>query len=542
MGALILQLLLVAALVTGRVETPPPAPGLSIVAPSHRLVAASDGRNVWMVTPRMTTEGVEHVLWHHAAGMGGPYVQQVLVLRESPLALAASEDSAWLVMPAIHAHRARREVYGVSVERHELTGVYFYQPRGRLQLLEGMPDEGNFGGAAAMEHALFVLRVPGVPERLTATGWKEEEGAPQGGEALFTWGRRIGVVTSRTPWRVAVAPTWAEQELNLEMGGDAPRNPGTAGEPSGAGDPGGADDAVEGAEHGDPALFRRVVRVEGVSGGSAPAVVVTRADGRSTLAYVNGAVLAPIVELPATGVPWAVVGVQGGFAFLEATADGRVAMRRIDAVAGHLADPVVMTAPPPVAGQWVHFPLMGILAISIGLGIFLVHHVGPEGRFPAPYGYAPLGMGRRIPALLIDLMPGAALVVGVGYPAGLLLQLPMLSPTAEQAVPGVLLVLITMGLCALEEMAFGTTLGKWLMGGRVARLIPPGVRPAIWQGLVRNLFKGMLLLVPFMGVLVLLAPGGRWTGDVLSGTAVIRRERSKRGAAGGNPDGAKEPG
>jgi hypothetical protein len=450
------------------------------------LPVASDGRNVWVVTDRMTSDkGVERTILHHAADMNGPYARTVVTMDRSPLAMSADKGKLWMVLPALDVTRQRREVYSVTASMIELTGAYQYLPEGRLHLWDSLPDGGAFAGIANNGLTLMALRTPGAPERLSGNGWERVADAPEG-LALVQWGRNPAVVLTREPMQVSVpnaAGVWTVATVQLPPGASA----------------------------------------RAVTGSSRPTIVATLADGTPLLAYVEGAVTAPIVTLPRVEGPWAVAGLGNGFVLLEAAKDGSVAMRTIDGLNGKISEPTILTAPPSQTGEWIHLPLLAMLAIALVLTVVLFRHVGPQSRMAEPYGFQALPAGRRIAALLIDLIPGVVLVLALGYEPAALLRLPMMSATGAAAVPGVTLILVTLGVCVLTELVTGTSAGKWIVGGRVARMNPPGAKPAVWQVLTRNVFKGMVLLVPIVGLLVLWGRGGRGVGEVLSATAVIER-------------------
>lgn len=462
------------------------------------LPVASDGKNVWVVTDRMTSDrGVERVILHHAADMNGPYARTVLTMDRSPLAMSADKGKLWMVLPALDVTRQRREVYSVTASRIELTGAYQYVPEGRLQMWDSLPDGGAFAGAANDGQTLLTLRTPGAPERLAGNGWDPLEGAPEA-QALMQWGRSPAVVLTRDPMQVSVPDAqgkWNVSTVQLPPGANA----------------------------------------RAVTGSSRPAIVVTLADGTPLLAYVEGATTASITTLPRAEGAWAVAAIGDAFVFLEAAKDGAIAMRTIDGLDGKISEAAMLTTPPSQTGEWVHIPLLAMLAVALLLTVVLFRQVGPQSRMSEPYGFQALPAGRRIAALVIDLIPGAVLVVALGYEPAALLRLPMMSGSGAAAVPGVILILVTLGLCVLTELATGTSLGKWVVGGRVARMNPPGARPVVWQVLTRNVFKGMVLLVPIVGLLVLWGRGGRGVGEVLSATAVIAR---RPGTAPLKPDSA----
>jgi uncharacterized RDD family membrane protein YckC len=74
----------------------------------------------------------------------------------------------------------------------------------------------------------------------------------------------------------------------------------------------------------------------------------------------------------------------------------------------------------------------------------------------------------------------------------------------------------------LSELAWGRTVGKAMVGGRVIALSGGPPRPK--QVLVRNLFKALALAVPPLALLVLLNPNRQRLGDLVAGTVVVADE------------------
>ncbi len=69
-----------------------------------------------------------------------------------------------------------------------------------------------------------------------------------------------------------------------------------------------------------------------------------------------------------------------------------------------------------------------------------------------------------------------------------------------------------------EEIIFGRSLGKRLMGGRVVSI--HGERAAWWQHIARNLLKGLVLLSPVLAIPSLLSPMGAGIPEIISRTRV----------------------
>jgi hypothetical protein len=139
------------------------------------MLAAADAANAWFLVERSGARGAEHVLLHHADGMGGPFVREVAVLRTQPEAIACGAElgapAMWLVA-APRAAGGRREVWRSRAVRNPVSGQYAYDPLGRLELLAGLPGDGVPLRAWCEGGRLLVQRGQADPERLGPSGWE----------------------------------------------------------------------------------------------------------------------------------------------------------------------------------------------------------------------------------------------------------------------------------------------------------------------------------------------------------------------------------
>lgn len=459
------------------------------------LRATSDGQHAWFVVQRMGQKSPEWLLLHHAVAMDGALYRQVTTLDECPAAMAAGSARLWMIMTARDVLRPRREVYGVTAHRHQGTGAYYYEPERRLAIYPSVPEGGVLAGAASDGHRLYTLSVPGPLLVLTDTTWEPVQGAPAA-QWVVTVNGEVGLVQVQGP---------DNSPRDLSMSRLDPAAPGhwrSVCAPLPA-------DALQ------PAVW--------VSGAVQPAVLYADQKGTWTLAYVVDGKVAPLAVLPPARGTWNVVGLGGGFALLESTAAGEVMLRTIDAANGRLSDPQVLQPQQAPSAEWVHLILLGMLLICLVLSGVLLRSAGPQAMQDAPEGWAPAGAPRRLGALVLDLVPGVALVLLTGTAPASLAAFPLWSTSISQSIPWLIAVGASLALCVLVETTTGASLGKWLAGLRVVRMDPPGVKPRVWQALVRNTFKGFLLLVPLAGIFTLISPGGRGPGEVVSRTAVVVR-------------------
>jgi uncharacterized RDD family membrane protein YckC len=148
---------------------------------------------------------------------------------------------------------------------------------------------------------------------------------------------------------------------------------------------------------------------------------------------------------------------------------------------------------------------------------------GPETDYPGKRLGLPAigprslaGWGRRILALFIDWFISVGLFA-LGVPLGLMTTETVLYDGGARGVQ--LLIWLLLGTIAVR--LFGFTPGQYALGLAVARLDPGRHGALLHVGVVRALFR-TLLIVPVVPVLFTDADG-RGLHDRLTGTLVIRR-------------------
>lgn len=462
-----------------------PAPraegGAGAEPPGARVPAASDGEHLWAAFERNTPAGREHVLLHHARGMNGAFARRAFAFRQAPLAVAAEGGRVWVVLDA--APGARREVATALVARNPATGAFYDDPPGRMELRRSLAREGDLRGLVAADGALFALRAGATLERLGSGDWEAVPGAPAADEIarLVRLDGRPAVLAPDGRARVLARDgSWSDATLAV------------------------------------PKLL------DLIPGAARPAAMAFAPEGGIALLYLRDGGTVALATIQPPPQPWALLGEGDDFALLIGTGEGGAAMRRIDGVRGEIA-PAQVLAPQPIDPRaWLHLPILGMVVLATILSAFLLRSAGPQGAVPVPEGCEALPIGQRVGALLIDLLPGfgVALMLGAGF--GQVAVLPLWTTDLQAATWGVAALLIALLVSTTTEAITGTSLGKWIVGGRVVRVEPAGAKPRFWQTLVRNFFKSILLLAPIAGLFTIIVPGGRGLGEVASRTAVVR--------------------
>lgn len=466
---------------------PPPAAARGAFVP-----AASDGEHAWIILERSGKSGPEHVLLHHATGMGGAFSRQAAVFRTTPAAIAADHGRVWIVMEAT-PDRARRDVYATTAARNPATGTYYYEPAGRLELLASLPPDGEMRGLVAIDGTCYALRAGAALERLGLGGWERVPGAPglaaAGGTdsaRLVSLAGRPAILREGAPARILEPDgSWRDEAQPLPAG--------------------------------------KLLGL--VPGARRAAALVAGSDGTVALAYARpeGASLLATIAWPAQ--PWSVVGLGDGFVLLLGTGEGGAARQRIDALDGSIGGVEVLVPQPSDPTGWIHLPILGMVITAAILAAVLLRNAGPQGAILVPEGRQALPVGRRLAALGIDLLPGIAVAMLCGAALRQIAIMPLWTTDLRSAVPGLIALGAALAISTLSELAFGTSLGKRLVGGEVVVVLPSGARPRAWQVLARNIFKGIILIAPIAGIFTIAVPGGRGIGEVASRTAVVLRPR-----------------
>jgi len=172
----------------------------------------------------------------------------------------------------------------------------------------------------------------------------------------------------------------------------------------------------------------------------------------------------------------------------------------------------------------------GLVLLMAAALVVVMRPAADPGVAPLPTGVALLSGGRRTLASFIDVTLVAGLVsAGLGIPLSALLgpELFLQSTRGWTLIPAIMLAGTLYGTVC--EAAFGSTLGKALIGGRVVHIPPERAtdgeaalaRPPFSSAMIRNAIKWVLSPVALLG---LLDGSLRHRGDLFAKTAVVEEE------------------
>lgn len=454
------------------------------------LHAAGDGEHVWFLVPSEQEIG-QWDLCLGARRSGSLSYRVVRRLVERPVAIGAWSSTVWMLLPSSHVDAETWEVYQLRAVHQPSLGVDLVEPReglGPLPPLTGFEAVDRLVGTSLGPVVIGSQDGARIASRLVAGRW-EPLALPEHSEG----DQVVGAIGCCGPGGLTIA---------MEIGGGILCW--------------GRSDAEAWVERSVP-MQGTAVDLLDVDGH--PVLASIDHAGGISLHYVQDDQPVPLASLEPPGGSWSLTGVTGGVLLLSYD-DGRFAAAVIDAPGG-VVRPLEVEPPVSLVASSIWS-----IAVAVGLACMVVMIIvlargGDLANSTIPEGYVPMQPMTRLLALAIDLIPG--LIVFYLFLDGAtrdLVRVPMMSLGTDEVASYAWMVLVTIVWCLCWEYATGASPGKWLCGGRVRSTTdsPPGVR----QLLIRNLVKGLVLLVPPLAVLTLLHPNQQGLGDLLARTVVVR--------------------
>jgi uncharacterized RDD family membrane protein YckC len=433
-------------------------------------------------------------------------LRPVAELGSMPDAIAASGDRVWVSLPSLGG---RRNVLAFAVRWNPATELHFVLPP-TGELLPSLGGDGlaesHLAGFAADGGGPWALLLPPAADRFGV----RREGASAGPPRLPVILRLDG-----NAWREVPLP--AELSRPRSLASLASGVVAVADGPSGSslGRREGDGWRVTPIDVAPDSLWLNVAgrdavgSVEGAGGG---AEIVLR--------YARPGQIVPWASLPLPAEPWFLAGTEAGAALLVRARDGPPTLATIAPLAAAPGPAAALVAPGFAAGAWLHLPLIGMFVVAALMAVAFVRAMSDQGQ--ELVGVTPLGLERRFVGLLIDLLPGLVIAqIALRPTAAEFLRLPSFSTDIGQTLPAVIVIVVTITLGALSEGLTGRSLGKWAVGAVVRRT--DGTELSMAQAIVRNIFKGLILATPVLGLFVFILRGHRSIGDVVARTVVAVR-------------------
>ena len=474
---------------------------------------ASSGAHLWWISKNSDDATARFELLHHAAANDERQFQVASTFVEKPIALAADGERVWLVFEALNH---KMEVVSGETKFNPASELWFITRGGALQLCPSIAGNSLESLAAFNGQAWAIVQGEPDAQVLRAGQWTSVK-LPQ--------------AINECPTRMLVVAGGALNALGQT------------------------------AEHS----IRRFKR-ESESWIESPMVAreflyavdhaarfacVTGSYSEQALNWVEAGELAPIMAIQFNkSSPKAdsgqVTGMGSGFAWIaqtsHATQNTMVRQSWMSVMsdgAAEFSEPIELSAQLSKASRWYHLPILGVLSLGAIIAAFLVRALNSplnplenarskEGDINskpiASKPWTPFKKWRRILATSIDLLPCAiaSLFIFKNQYAIQLLIPPLWSADIEIALPYIAMVVVAIVFSMFEEIMFGRSMGKRLMGGRVVSI--HGEPAAWWQHIARNLLKGLVLLSPVLAIPSFINPLGAGIPEIISRTRVEATE------------------
>jgi len=466
-------------------------------APRIIVIASAGGDDhLWFV---MRHGSLAASLGHVAVGMAPTEFQQGVPMQGRPTVIAAWGEQAFLLFPPRSAILPRQFLLSTAGRRNPASGLWVSIPAGRLELRPALPSEASVesmivdpDGPLALfngDEKLWRLEreqwvAIDLPDELANSRRRRLEPVSRGPSVLAT----SGVDEAWERWRFEEGG-WTRRPLDI--GASAEITP-----------------------IGGPALAA-LVEHSGEGASRVRRIMSLPDDGPIVLTTLDASIPEGAAVVWFRGAPTLIDG-----------ADGKPQLRRIDPVTGEVEAPILLVPQRSLAAAWGHLPILAALVISLLMVVFFVRSLRDESVQKMPEGWEPLPFGLRLIGLAVDLVPGVLLakfMLGVSWSS--FAAVPWLVVDSTAALPTLVAPLLTVIIGGICEAAFGTTLGKRIVGGRVIsmRAGALSIAPTATQTLARNLFKAVVLQMQLLAIFTLIHPLGQGVGETVSATAVVRR-------------------
>ena len=469
--------------------------GMGASPSTEGLQVAGSGEHAWFVLPADSEEPAWDLCHSGRRSVERDY-RVVRRFEDAPLAMAAVDDTLWLVFEGGSRASQRLEVYRLQARFHSSLDLYAMEPREGLDVLpplEAVESLVQFAGTR--DGPVCIGRGPGTGaaltmHRLESGRWNQAElpATLDVEQQILATGSDHGFILmavgdgSITTWR-SREEGWAEGRIDETMS------------------------------------IRSLLQVDGQP------MVVSAPEGMSpALAYLRSDSLCPLARFPVPAGDWGLAS-QHGEVLLLSLLEHSLEVSSIDAITGTVESEGVLEPVSALSsGLWS-------IAIALGLAsmvimVIILARGNDLAKMHVPAGWSVLPPMPRLLALLVDLVPGLLLFfLFTGGTVRQLVQVPLMSLPTSELGPYLFLVLVTVGWCFLFERSTGTTPGKRLVGAAVRTC--SGERAQTRSLLVRNIMKGLVLLVPPLVVLALLHPFQQGVGDLMARTLVVRKTGSQ---------------
>ena len=497
---------------------------------AQETLAASSGTHLWWISKNDAiidssndlsndpAKNAMYKLFQHAAMSGENNFQIAAAFNDQPIAVAADEDQVWVVFAATNH---KMEVVWGSTQFNPASELWFITPGGALQLCPSLVGE-SLESLAALNGELWSI-VQGQPDARVLRGgqWNSVQLPP----AINKCQTRMLVVAGGSLNAFGHAQDHSVKRFKRENNA-----------------------WVELTLNAPQFLYA-------IDHSARLACVTGEKPSKQMLCIVEAGSATAIASLPnrnqyvlGLGESFASLG-QGGVQESSSVPQdapnsaptilsNTTTLSLLPLGASAFMEPVELRAQLSTASRWYHLPILGVLSLGAIIAAFLVRALnsplnplektGPkEGEKDSQAltntPWTPFEKWRRFAATAIDILPCAiASVVLFESDLVSILIPPLWSADIQMSFPYIAMVVAAIAFSMFEEITFGRSMGKRLMGGRVVSI--HGEPAAWWQHIARNLLKGLVLLSPVLAIPSLLSPTGAGIPEMISRTRVEATE------------------
>ncbi len=469
---------------------------------------ASSGAHLWWISKNSHETTARFELLHHAAVDDERQFQVASTFAENPIGLAADGERVWLVFEAL-SHKM--EVVSGSTQFNPASKLWFITQGGALQLCPSIAGESLESLAAFDGEPWAIVQGQSDARVLRGGQWINVQ-LPA---AINECQTRMLVVAGGALNALGQSSDHSMKRFKLESQAwiELPMK---------------AREFLYAVDH------------------AARFACVTGSYDQQALNWVEAGEFVPIMAIAFNKSPpkescSQVIGMGSGFAWIaqtgHATQNTMVRQSWMSVMsdgAAEFSEPIELSAQLSKASRWYHLPILGVLSLGAIIAAFLVRALhsplnplentfsktnAMDSQALAQTPWTPFQKWRRGAATAIDIVP-CAIASTVIFETGLssILIPPLWSADIQMSIPYIAMVVATVVFSMFEEIMFGRSLGKRLMGGRVVSF--HGEPAAWWQHIARNLLKGLVLLSPVLAIPSWLSPTGIGIPEIISRTRV----------------------
>lgn len=480
----------------------------SITGELHAV--ASSGKHAWfLLHDPGTTSDLPYELYYRSEDMDAATAAPVRRLPSAPDHMLAVDGQLYF-FTSRDDPAAGHDVFSLTLAHNTTFDVYYTMPRDRMELhspllggrLVGLTE--HFGAPVALI----------MPTDGDASSAEQPSDGPVAEPALLQL--RTG--------------KWEPLTLPESLDDSAPTRVGTVGSDArqlvllqGSADPSATCRVFIGSGSGNWDTHEAELDLDRVralfrAGGQLAVVTHAETDNMLYVRYLRQSGLIDVAAVDRPAGRWQMFGGQRSIHLVTTGEDGLQVMP-IDRITGVTGEAQLLRVHETKGARVWFVALLLAGSVSVALLIVLIRPV-PKEPVTLPVGLELLPPIQRLMAVLIDVFPAAVITLLVTRCSlAELLQAPLITPQLIMSWQYLLMIGLTMAHTTISELAWGTTLGKSMLGARVISL--SGDRPRPGPCLLRAFGKVLTMLVLPIAVFAVLNRNNQGVNDLLGQTLVV---------------------